>query len=193
MDLPSRRLHLKNATDAAHRSLDSMIGDFDGVESYHRYLQGMARFRLPVDAWLSARPMPQELNDWRPAIYDDALRADLDDLGLRHPDSLSSFAPPGGDGLIGLLYVLEGSTLGARILAKRAEKLGYREDCGARHLFSQARNLSNWSAFSERMERVCAYDQQAAVSWANATFDYARQAFESSLDAACPAGRPDQL
>lgn len=179
MDLPSRRLHLKNVTDAAHRSLDAMIGDFDSVESYQRYVQGMARFRLPVDAWLSANPMPQEFGEWRPAIYDDALRADLDDLGLKHPHSLSLFAPPEGDGLAGLLYVLEGSTLGARILAKRAEKLGFREDCGARHLFLQARNFSNWAAFSERMERVCAYDQQAAASWAIATFDYAYRAFES--------------
>lgn len=179
MDLPSRRNQLKQATAAAHQSLDDLIGVFDSEQAYRRYLVGMARFRLPIDGWLGTQAMPVELEDWRPGIYDREMRQDLADLDLDIPEPMHPFAPPPGNGLLGLLYVLEGSALGARLLAKRAEKLGYTDCFAARHLFSQARNLSNWPAFSSRMERVCVYDQQAAAAWANTAFDYARRAFES--------------
>ena len=94
---------------------------------------------------------------------------------------------------VGLLYVLEGSSLGARLLAKRAEALGFSADFGARHLFSQARNFSNWRAFSDRMENVRGYDDRAAARWANTAFDYARDAFESAMNADQACSRPDQL
>lgn len=188
MDLLPRRHELKTRTAEAHQALDDMIGAFDGAEAYARYLCGMARFRLPIEAWLKDQPMPAGLEDWNPGLYGEEILADLDDLEIDGPLAPLPFLPPSGDGLIGLLYVLEGSALGARLLAKRAEAIGYAEDFGARHLFHQARNLLNWRAFSDRMEKVWVYDEQAAVAWANTAFDYARNAFESPRK--CSQTRP---
>lgn len=183
MDLSTRRLGLKTRTANAHQALDAMIGSFDTPASYARYLEGMARFRLPVEAWLATQPLPDGFDDWRPGLYADELLGDLDDLGIAVPTDLPPFVLPDGDGLIGLLYVLEGSALGARLLAKRAEALGFTDTKGARHLFAQAWNFSNWRAFSGHMENVCVYDEKAAAAWADTAFDYARNAFESAMNA----------
>lgn len=183
MELPPRRSALKEATWSAHMALDALVGSFATAADYRRYLAGIAAFRLPVEEWLSNNPLPQAFSDWKPGLVRDELRADLSDLDASEPRMPHAFAPPQGDGIVGLLYVLEGSSLGARLLAKRAEALGFSADYGARHLFSQARNFSNWRAFSERMENVCVYDAQAAADWANTAFDYARDAFESALNA----------
>lgn len=193
MDLSPRRLGLKTSTAEAHQALDAMIGSFDTPASYARYLDGMARFRLPVEAWLAVQPLPDGFEDWQPGLYGEELLADLEDLGLDVPTDLPPFLLPAGDGLVGLLYVLEGSALGARLLAKRAETLGFTDERGARHLFAQARNFSNWRAFSGRMENVCGYDERAAAAWADTAFDYARNAFESGLNADRAYRRPVEL
>ncbi|PYB73230.1 heme oxygenase [Rhizobium wuzhouense] len=183
MDLSPRRLGLKTSTAEAHHALDTMIGSFDTPASYARYLDGMARFRLPVEAWLATQPLPPGFGDWQPGLYGEDLLADLQDLDIPLPTDLPPLELPDGDGLIGLLYVLEGSALGARLLAKRAEAIGFTEQRGARHLFAQARNFSSWRAFSARMENVCVYDERAASTWADTAFDYARNAFESAMNA----------
>lgn len=186
MDLPPRRTALKEATASAHAALDALVGSFTSVADYRRYLSGIAAFRLPVEAWLSSAPLPPAFAGWQPGLVRDELKADLADLEAPEPTVARPFMPPDGDGIVGLLYVLEGSSLGARLLAKRAEALGFSGDFGAKHLFSQARNFSNWRAFLERMENVGGYDDRAAARWANTVFDYARNAFESALNADRP-------
>lgn len=185
MDLPPRRTALKEATANAHAALDAMVGSFTTVADYRRYLAGIAAFRLPVETWLSHVSLPQDFTGWQPGLVGEELKADLADLVTPEPRNERPFTPPEGDGIIGLLYVLEGSSLGARLLAKRAEAIGFSAEFGARHLFSQARNFSSWRAFSDRMENVCVYDDRAAARWANTAFDYARDAFESALNADC--------
>ncbi len=191
MDLPPRRNALKEATSSAHAALDALVGGFATVADYRRYLAGIAAFRLPVEAWLSTNTLPPAFADWQPGLVRDELKADLADLETPEPETTLPFSPPEGEGVVGLLYVLEGSALGARLLAKRAEALGLSADFGARHLFSQARNFSNWRAFSDRMENVRGYDDRAAERWANTAFDYARNAFESALNADHAVRRPD--
>ena len=185
MDFPPRRTALKEATADAHAALDSLVGNFRTLDDYKRYLAGIAAFRIPVEAWLADTELPLDLKGYEPHRVHAELEADLCDLNTRPPTDQPAFKPPEGDGIVGLLYVLEGSALGARLLAKRAETLGLSADFGARHLFSQARNFSSWRAFSERMENVGVYDYQAAARWANTAFDYARSAFESALNAEC--------
>ncbi len=193
MDLPPRRTALKLETADAHAALDAMVGSFQTLDDYKRYLAGIAAFRLPVEAWLSQTSLPADLDGYQPHMVQSELEADLADLNAVEPKDQPAFQPPEGDGVVGLLYVLEGSSLGARLLAKRAEALGLSAEYGARHLFSQARNFSSWRAFSERMENVRGYDDRAAARWANTAFDYARSAFESALNAKYTIGRPDQL
>ncbi len=193
MDLSARRTALKEATVEAHAALDALVGNFRTLDDYKRYLSGIAAFRLPVEAWLAQANMPQDLDGYQPHMVQQELEADLSDLEAPIPFGKPAFVPPEGEGLVGLLYVLEGSALGARLLAKRAEAIGLSAEFGARHLFSQARNFSSWRTLSERMENVRVYDDQAAARWANTAFDYARSAFESALNAECYVRRPQQL
>jgi heme oxygenase (biliverdin-IX-beta and delta-forming) len=193
MELPPRRTALKEATADAHAALDALVGSFQSLDDYRRYLSGIAAFRLPVEAWLSSADMPQELDGYEPHLVHRELEADLADLDTPPPTHRPAFIPPDGAGVIGLLYVLEGSSLGARLLAKRAEALGLSAEFGARHLFSQARNFASWRAFSQRMENVRGYDERTAARWANTAFDYARCAFESVLNVDHDFRRPDQL
>lgn len=193
MDFPLRRTALKEATADAHAALDSLVGSFRTLDDYKCYLAGIAAFRMPVEAWLSEAELPLDLKDYEPHRVHAELEADLSDLNTRPPTDQPAFTPPEGDGIVGLLYVLEGSALGARLLAKRAEALGLSADFGARHLFSQARNFSSWRALTEHMENVRVYDNRAAARWANTAFDYARSAFESALNAERSIRRPHQL
>jgi heme oxygenase (biliverdin-IX-beta and delta-forming) len=124
MELPPRRTALKEATAEAHAALDAMVGHFQTLDDYKLYLTGIASFRLPVEAWLSQTRLPADLDGYAPHMVQPELEADLADLQAPEPKNQQAFRPPEGEGVVGLLYVLEGSSLGARLLAKRAEALG---------------------------------------------------------------------
>lgn len=179
MTLPlTRRFLLRNATRTAHDALDAMIGGFDTVETYRRYLAGTARFRLPVEAGLNAISMPVALGDWRPTFVAAQIRRDLERFELA--PSAESAAPlhtETDSALYGILYVLEGSGLGARLLARRAAELGLGEETGAAHLFAQAGNNHAWQAFVVALERAESFDEELAVAAANDMFRRAECAF----------------
>jgi heme oxygenase (biliverdin-IX-beta and delta-forming) len=82
---------------------------------------------------------------------------------------------------VGLLYVLEGSSLGARLIARQASRLGFDESFGARHLALQARSLENWRIFLGLLEAVEPLDMSRAVNAAILTFRSAALAFGTSM------------
>jgi heme oxygenase len=49
--------------------------------------------------------------------------------------------------LLGVMYVLEGSSLGARILLRMVGPLGFSAQHGARHLHAQAGDAGAWRSF----------------------------------------------
>lgn len=186
MALSPRRLMLRQGTAEAHSALDTMIGPFSSHRAYEAYLRGMARFRLPIEEMIAQHAPMEMLQNWHPAMIRDDIRADLTVLGLQDSDHLAT--PPVPQALeewLGVFYVLEGSSLGAKILAKRAQALGLDATTGAAHLFAQAGNFSNWTAFMTVMENVGDVDEARMVLWANTTFGYAYTAFESAMNATC--------
>ncbi|HBF31544.1 biliverdin-producing heme oxygenase [Rhizobium sp.] len=181
-----RRLMLRQGTADAHSALDSMIGPFTSHQAYEAYLRGMARFRLPIEDMIAQHSPIDMLQNWHPAMILNEIRADLAALGLQ--ENVAPSPPPVPHALeewLGVFYVLEGSSLGAKLLAKRAQSLGLTTTTGAAHLFEQAGNFSNWTAFIEVMEGVRDVDEARMIAWANATFDYAHRAFESTMNATC--------
>lgn len=171
-----RRFQLRERTAAAHAVVDSAIGDFDSVASYRRYLQSLYRFRAPLEAAVAA-DWSAILGGWRPAAVADALREDMIDLGIE---------PPAVDGpgnaidrreLLGTLYVLEGASLGARLLYKRAQALGLSESYGARHLARQCARLDDWRAFLDILEADDSFDIEMATHASLAAFAAAASAF----------------
>jgi heme oxygenase (biliverdin-IX-beta and delta-forming) len=80
--------------------------------------------------------------------------------------------------LLGVFYVLEGASLGARLLQRQVLALGLNADFGARHLATQV--ASPWADFVSRLETCSDAEIPAVVSSANSTFQFAADAMEAA-------------
>jgi heme oxygenase len=78
---------------------------------------------------------------------------------------------------LGALYVLEGSSVGARMLCRDAAKLGYGADYGARHLHRQCEDRTRWPRFLALLEATPDVDRDAALDTAARTFRFAQAAY----------------
>lgn len=113
---------LRDRTAEAHERLDALFGGFDLADraSYARFLAAHAEAIIPLEAALDRAGAARVLADWPGRRRGDALRADLADLAA----APLAPAPPvllasGDPQLLGALYVLEGSRLGGRFLARQ--------------------------------------------------------------------------
>lgn len=173
-----RRFELRNLTSQAHASLDDLVGPFDSLQSYRRYLGGIAAFRLSFGIEKQLADWRSALGDWRPNRIDDQLLADLTDLGVEPPAlAFPAFVAESREDLLGALYVLEGSALGAKILFRRAEELGLRADYGARHLAKQS-SASTWASFVALLEQAEPLDIERTAAASIAAFRAAERAFK---------------
>lgn len=181
---PSRRFALRERTSHEHTSLDQLVGPVNSLSSYRRYLLGLCVFRIPAEAALAQVRLPTSFGAWRPHAIADLIEADMSDLKLAMPgESGRRIERPRGIGeLAGLLYVLEGSALGARLLVRQAGAIGLDARFGARHLSAQAAS-GNWRSFLDILENLEPFDLDGAVIAARSTFLSARVAFESLADA----------
>ena len=173
------RLALRERTTATHAALDLRVGRLDTRERYARYVRGIGGFRAPLEQALAGAALPAWFAGWRPLALGRAIRADMADLGLQAPDLAAAALPRLDDvsGLLGVLYVLEGSSLGARLLFRQALALGMTERHGARHLALQTADGRSWRRFLTLLERHPEIDLERAVSAATATFALAHHAF----------------
>ncbi|MFN3321081.1 MAG: biliverdin-producing heme oxygenase [Allorhizobium sp.] len=156
MLLPPRRDALKQATASAHAALDEMVGGFATVADYRRYLQGIAAFRLPVEAWLSTKALPQVFSDWQPGLVHEELKADLSDLDTPEPVVDRPFSPPEGEGVVGLLY-------GAgRLIARRPTS---REAGRGAWFLCRLRRATSFFSGTELFELACVFGAYGERAW----------------------------
>lgn len=181
----SHRHALRRRLLDAHAEVEAAVGGFDSLADYRRYLRGMHAFRAPVEAAVAAGPWPEPFGGWRPCLIAGLVAADGHDLGVAIGDIVPPPpAPFDMAGLLGQLYVLEGSMLGAQILYRRAQELGMHSTYGARHLARQAADVANWQAFVALLERVEPFDLERTAAAADATFRAAASAFRTVVAAA---------
>jgi heme oxygenase len=185
MQHSTRRFLLREQTSKSHAFVDDAVGAFDSLESYRQYLQGLHAFRAPLEQDLLEIEWPGAFAAWRPQTISALLLADMDDLDVapapaprRHrvDDDLAS--------LLGTLYVMEGATLGSKVLYKRAQTLGLDADHGARHLASQSAGIDSWRSFLTLLEEAHPVELDKVVAASLSTFDAAGQAFKGRDDAA---------
>jgi heme oxygenase (biliverdin-IX-beta and delta-forming) len=180
MDYLEVRFALRDLTKGEHEKLDSIIGKFSDAGSYARYLQGMTAFRGAVEDRLAKVEYPKSFGSWRPGMILSELEQDLTDINLSPPHSYAIFEVPEDRGsLLGVLYVLEGSSLGARLLSRRAAAIGYSPNHGARHLAAQTSRPEAWKAFVALLNGMAPVDTDMAVEAARMTFRVAIDAFTS--------------
>jgi len=115
------RLRLATASD--HATLDSLAGalDFEIASDYAAFLSASATALTPLELALEHAGVGVWLRDWPLRTRRVALAQDLAAMGLPEPQAVSAPIPSHAFGA-GLLYVLEGSRLGARLLAQKVRR-----------------------------------------------------------------------
>lgn len=172
------RFALRELTRDDHERLDALVGEFTDKEAYLRYLEGMAAFRGAVERRLAEIDYHETLDGWKPGLISAELAQDLRDLGQEAPRTMPAIdLPSDRDGLLGVLYVLEGSSLGARLLVRRAAELGLTADHGARHLAAQTARPEAWQAFVALLDGLAPFGIDKAAAAARMTFAAAIDAF----------------
>ena len=153
------------------------------MEAYKRYLRGSYLFRTVLDEQLTDVHWPAQLSLWAstdPLTH--LMRQDMQDLDMVPPQPVAPSSSPimGSDmeSLLGTLYVVEGSSLGARVLYRRAQALGLSHVFGARHLAVQAQSNERWKRLLELLEAAPELDLDRTVEASKATFDAVERAFK---------------
>lgn len=189
MKLSSRRSRLRHATTEAHARLDALVarsGFFDDRGSYVAYLRATWRARVPVELALDANPAAA-FAPWRGRRILSTLRRDLVDLTGSEPAAVSEAPECLLDSparIMGALYVLEGSALGAVFLVRRATALGMSPGFGARHFATQTAPPADWSRFLSVLEATPLDPDQEKECAAAASATFLR--FENAYGAAMP-------
>jgi len=119
------RDRLRMATSQRHAALDAQVAAWriETPPGYGAFLSASAMAIRPLELALERAGVAGWLPDWSRRVRRAALARDLAALGLEAPP----FAPavvPSRDFGAGLLYVLEGSRLGARFLARQVGAAG---------------------------------------------------------------------
>ncbi|GBQ87602.1 biliverdin-producing heme oxygenase [Asaia krungthepensis] len=173
---PSRRATLRRRVHEAHEQLDHSMGDLGSAQDYERYLKAIAAFRFAAEHALAGHDYPEWFGGWRPVATSAELEKDLEVLGLAAPVMPPIQRPGTESELLGMLYTLEGSALGARLIARRAAALGYDGSNGASHLSHQTSSPDNWRDFLLLLEKSPEFDEEEAGSAASTLFRHAREA-----------------
>ena len=111
---------LKIATRDVHERLDASLSGYllDDRDSYAAFLTAQAAAFLPVERALTDAGAAALLPDWTQTLRSPRLLDDLSDLGIT---TIPEVEPPSYDNeaaLLGGIYVLEGSRMGAAVLAR---------------------------------------------------------------------------
>jgi len=122
---------LREATASAHRELDTRFAAFDitSRRGYRRFLEASAAALWPLEAALEQGGVNRIFADWPERSRRAPIAADLDRLG-GSVRLLADVRPLNRNGMLGTMYVLEGSRLGAkyllRMIAQSADPLSRR-------------------------------------------------------------------
>lgn len=148
----SRREHLKQATLALHRRVEQIVdgrGYFADRSAYGRWLLASLDFHRAAYTRVCPATIAQCLGADGVARRFDFLERDLADLGLAVPPSKENAVAGSADAAetLGVLYVTEGASLGARVLYTRVRDLGLDASNGAAFLGSQAHDMAAWRRF----------------------------------------------
>ena len=137
---------LMTDTRDLHEVLDHGIGAFGDAADYGAFLSGSHAFRAAIEPQLARG------TGWRIQILAPLIARDLADLGLPVPTAPSPPPLPTPAARAAACYVLEGSALGGRVLARRAAALGFTAGRGARHLSAQTASGTRWRQFLDWLD-----------------------------------------
>lgn len=149
----SLRSLLKDATAADHARLDKCLGalNLSEIDGYSRFLQINAAALLPLEKALESAGIQDEFPDWAERARSDAILADIAALGGT-PRWLSAPNLHGRFAILGVMYVLEGSRLGAAYLRERIRHSGHRRVCENTAFLAHGIGRHFWRSFLAILE-----------------------------------------
>lgn len=166
---------LREATAHAHEAVDAAFGGYDLTDrdSYVRFLSAHAEVMVPLEAALDAAGAERVAPDWGMRKRGELILADLAALDARPPAVRNEPIKLGRNGsedllstLAGVLYVVEGSRLGGKFLARRVPA-----DFPKSYLDAHQPS-GNWAKLLASIDQIL-YDQrrtETAIDAALATF-----------------------
>jgi heme oxygenase (biliverdin-IX-beta and delta-forming) len=174
------RAILKTKCEAIHRRLDARFSSFDlgDRRSYAAMLSCLSGPVTALESALATGVASRLFYDLPERLRSLPLSLDLRDLGgalhVRAGAPIEDEAEA-----FGVLYVLEGSRLGGRVLAQRAAASPDVKVRNATRYFRHAEQAGHWRSFLSRLEQSQAV--QAAPERASAAALGAFAAFEAAL------------
>ncbi|KZN47709.1 hypothetical protein N476_23180 [Pseudoalteromonas luteoviolacea H33] len=177
---------LRASTSSVHDQLDKKImaqSPFESKANYGLFLRYQYYLMNYVTVLYSNPQIAQIIPDLQDRDRCEQLIQDFQDLGMTQPQPLTTLSPLDASLFesLGWLYVIEGSKLGAALLAKETEKLGLHSEFGARFLAGSNRG-SNWRQFMQGIEDAPLNESQehAMLEGAQAAFKFANELVELS-------------
>ena len=150
--IPLRSI-LREATAAEHARLDAQLGalDLGQIAGYRRFLEINAAALLPLEQSLLHAGVHDVLPDWDDRARTAAVLADLAHLGGT-PRLLDAPALANRAAILGTLYVLEGSRLGAAYLLRQVRQCRDPAISGNTAFLGHGTGRSLWPGFLAILE-----------------------------------------
>ncbi len=174
--ISTRRQRLKEATSEAHRCLDHSLmkqGYFTNAAGFVLYLRRMHTFQLAFDD--AAAVVDRDwYGAWGLHHHRGWIETDLLQAGIPR-DALPAIVPQGGlhivdrSSLAGALYVLAGSSLGARVLHRLSVERQLPGPSGSYYLSRLAASM-RWSEFIKFLEDAEIASEDSMIDGAISTF-----------------------
>jgi heme oxygenase len=184
-----RAKRLRAASTALHEQVDHAVmaaEPFASREHYARFLRFQHRLHRRVAPLHADAQLQAVLPDLAERARLIEVERDFADLGLSVPEDAERAPSLPVPEALGWLYVMEGSNMGAAILAKEAVKLGLSDDFGARHLAGHAEGRGlHWRRFTAALDAVALTPDEdlRAQAGAVAAFSYVLELVGQELDA----------
>jgi heme oxygenase len=165
---------LRAATSELHALVDARFsGPFDrDEEAYAGFLAALARVVVPLERALEQGGVEHVLPDWAERRRSEALANDLADLEEPLRDPMPVDPVDGEARQFGMLYVLEGSRLGGKLLLQRALAHPQQQVRSATRYLAHGADKAFWPSFVSRLEssEAVAASPDEAVAGARAAF-----------------------
>lgn len=179
---PALFARLREATSAHHQRLEKVMSldRFADRERYVRLLQRMWAFYSPTERNLAGLPWGEAGIDFADRLKTGWLEQDLNVLRAQLPDGRAEDVPKPeslAEG-IGCLYVLEGATLGGRIISQHLAKFGITPVTGGAFYDSYGDSVGDrWASFKKAAGSYCESEERISQAVAGAVKTF--QQFEA--------------
>lgn len=170
---------LRDATSSTHAQLDAQLSalNLDTLPGYRRFLEVNAAALFPLENALVDADVVRIFPDWHERSRHHALLRDLSDLGgVARPLAIQPRLSFGG--ILGTMYVLEGSRLGARVILQTIARSGSPAMIQATSYLRHGEGLRLWPRFLVALEQhtITTADATEAIEAARFAFSLFSQA-----------------